>query len=115
MGHGRRTWAVLGEMLELGAESIPEHEALGRLAVRLNVSRLVAVGEGTQPIDSGARQRGLGRRGVDLGPGHRRRLRASRGDSLPRVTWCCSSPAVTRAYGGSEIVSSTITGSEVPS
>jgi len=58
MGKGRRTWAVLGEMLELGPGSITEHEALGRLAVRLNVSRLVAVGKGTQPIDNGARDEG---------------------------------------------------------
>jgi len=58
MGQGRRTWAVLGEMRELGPVSITEHDALGRLAVRLNVSRLVAVGEGTQPIDSGARHEG---------------------------------------------------------
>jgi len=55
MGHGRRTWAVLGEMLELGPESVAEHDALGRLAVRLGVSHLVAVGQGTRPIDSGAR------------------------------------------------------------
>jgi len=60
MGRGRRTWAVLGEMRELGRESAGEHEALGRLAVRLNVSRLVAVGEGTQPIDSGARAEAAG-------------------------------------------------------
>src|SRR5680860_336227 len=33
---GRRTWAVLGEMRELGPGSTAEHEALGRLAVRLN-------------------------------------------------------------------------------
>ncbi len=58
MGQGRRTWAVLGEMRELGPESITEHDALGRLAVRLNVTRLVAVGQGTQPIDSGARHEG---------------------------------------------------------
>ena len=41
---GRRTWAVLGEMAELGDESLAEHDAVGRLAVRLNVSKLVAVG-----------------------------------------------------------------------
>jgi UDP-N-acetylmuramoyl-tripeptide--D-alanyl-D-alanine ligase len=58
MGHGRRTWAVLGEMRELGPESITAHDALGRLAVHLNVSRLVAVGQGTQSIDSGARSGG---------------------------------------------------------
>lgn len=44
MGRGRRTWAVLGEMAELGEESLAEHDAVGRLAVRLNVSKLVAVG-----------------------------------------------------------------------
>jgi UDP-N-acetylmuramoyl-tripeptide--D-alanyl-D-alanine ligase len=58
MGHGRRTWAVLGEMLELGDESIAEHDALGRVAVRLNISRLVAVGEGAKPIDTAARHEG---------------------------------------------------------
>jgi UDP-N-acetylmuramoyl-tripeptide--D-alanyl-D-alanine ligase len=58
MGHGRRTWAVLGEMLELGDESVAEHDALGRVAVRLNISRLVAVGEGAKPIDTAARHEG---------------------------------------------------------
>lgn len=41
---GGRTWAVLGAMAELGDASLAEHDAVGRLAVRLNVSRLVAVG-----------------------------------------------------------------------
>jgi UDP-N-acetylmuramoyl-tripeptide--D-alanyl-D-alanine ligase len=54
MGHGRRTWAVLGEMLELGPDSATEHEAVGRLAVRLGVSRVVAVGQGAQPLRDGA-------------------------------------------------------------
>ncbi|MFF3688460.1 UDP-N-acetylmuramoyl-tripeptide--D-alanyl-D-alanine ligase [Streptomyces sp. NPDC002187] len=44
MGKGRRTWAVLGRMAELGDEALAEHDAVGRLAVRLNVSKLVAVG-----------------------------------------------------------------------
>ncbi|MGW7200386.1 UDP-N-acetylmuramoyl-tripeptide--D-alanyl-D-alanine ligase [Streptomyces chryseus] len=44
MGQGRRTWAVLGQMAELGDDSLAEHDAVGRLAVRLNVSKLVAVG-----------------------------------------------------------------------
>jgi len=46
----RRTWAVLGEMLELGAESRAEHEAIGRLAVGLGVDRLLVVGEGARPV-----------------------------------------------------------------
>ncbi|WP_409057228.1 UDP-N-acetylmuramoyl-tripeptide--D-alanyl-D-alanine ligase [Streptomyces sp. SYP-A7185] len=44
MAKGRRTWAVLGHMAELGDEGLAEHDAVGRLAVRLNVSKLVAVG-----------------------------------------------------------------------
>ncbi|MYW66245.1 UDP-N-acetylmuramoyl-tripeptide--D-alanyl-D-alanine ligase [Streptomyces sp. SID8379] len=44
MGKGRRTWAVLGQMAELGDDALAEHDAVGRLAVRLNVSKLVAVG-----------------------------------------------------------------------
>ncbi|GHG41534.1 UDP-N-acetylmuramoyl-tripeptide--D-alanyl-D-alanine ligase [Sinomonas cellulolyticus] len=44
LGRGRRTWAVLGAMLELGEESIPAHTAVGTLVVRLNIDRLVVVG-----------------------------------------------------------------------
>jgi len=40
----RRTVAVLGEMRELGETSVPEHEEIGRTAVRLGVARLVVVG-----------------------------------------------------------------------
>ena len=39
-----RTVAVLGEMAELGADAADEHDAIGRLAVRLDISRLIAVG-----------------------------------------------------------------------
>jgi UDP-N-acetylmuramoyl-tripeptide--D-alanyl-D-alanine ligase len=58
MGRGRRTWAVLGSMLELGDESVAEHDAIGRLAVRLNISRLVVVGETARPMASGAQHEG---------------------------------------------------------
>ncbi|MGI9162582.1 MAG: UDP-N-acetylmuramoyl-tripeptide--D-alanyl-D-alanine ligase [Mycobacterium sp.] len=44
--NGRRSWAVLGEMGELGEDSITEHDRIGRLAVRLDISRLVVVGTG---------------------------------------------------------------------
>ncbi|MDR7084053.1 UDP-N-acetylmuramoyl-tripeptide--D-alanyl-D-alanine ligase [Arthrobacter ginsengisoli] len=44
LGRGRRTWAVLGAMLELGDDSIREHIAVGTQVVRLNISRLVVVG-----------------------------------------------------------------------
>ncbi len=45
-GETRRSWAVLGEMAELGDDAISEHDRIGRLAVRLDVSRLVVVGTG---------------------------------------------------------------------
>ncbi|MET4049184.1 MULTISPECIES: UDP-N-acetylmuramoyl-tripeptide--D-alanyl-D-alanine ligase [unclassified Rhodococcus (in: high G+C Gram-positive bacteria)] len=55
-GPRRRTWAVLGEMGELGPESVIEHDAIGRLAVRLDVSRLVIVDSGrpTRALHQGA-------------------------------------------------------------
>ncbi|KMO75057.1 UDP-N-acetylmuramoyl-tripeptide--D-alanyl-D-alanine ligase [Mycolicibacterium chlorophenolicum] len=46
MGREGRTWAVLGEMAELGDDAISEHDRIGRLAVRLDVSRLIVVGTG---------------------------------------------------------------------
>jgi UDP-N-acetylmuramoyl-tripeptide--D-alanyl-D-alanine ligase len=45
-GQQRRSWAVLGEMAELGDDALIEHDRIGRLAVRLDVSRLVVVGTG---------------------------------------------------------------------
>ena len=54
LGRGRRTWAVLGEMLELGEESVLAHDALGRVAVRLNISKLLVVGDGAKALHTGA-------------------------------------------------------------
>jgi len=54
VGRGRRTWAVLGEMRELGADTVAEHDAIGRLAVRLDVNRLVVVGSGARTMFLGA-------------------------------------------------------------
>ena len=53
-----RTFAVLGEMKELGDESVSAHDQLGRLAVRLNVGQVIAVGEGARPIHMGAAHEG---------------------------------------------------------
>ena len=58
MANGRRTWAVLGEMRELGDDALLEHDAIGRLAVRLDVSRLVCVGEGTRVMHLAASNEG---------------------------------------------------------
>ncbi|MFP5314242.1 MAG: UDP-N-acetylmuramoyl-tripeptide--D-alanyl-D-alanine ligase [Actinomycetes bacterium] len=54
LGRGRRTWAVLGEMLELGDDSVSAHDGLGRVAVRLNISKLLVVGDGAKAIHTGA-------------------------------------------------------------
>lgn len=42
---GQRTIAVLGEMSELGEFSGEEHDRIGLLAVRLNISQLLVVGQ----------------------------------------------------------------------
>lgn len=55
---GSRTIAVLGEMAELGEFSAMEHDAIGRLAVRLNINQLVVVGERAKLIHLGAAQEG---------------------------------------------------------
>jgi UDP-N-acetylmuramoyl-tripeptide--D-alanyl-D-alanine ligase len=59
MAAGRPTWAVLGEMRELGTSSAAEHEAIGRLVVGLGISNLLCVGEGTAAMDLGARDETL--------------------------------------------------------
>jgi len=44
MTGGGRSWAVLGEMGELGAHAAAAHSAVARLAVELGVQRVLAVG-----------------------------------------------------------------------
>jgi UDP-N-acetylmuramoyl-tripeptide--D-alanyl-D-alanine ligase len=44
MAGGRRTWAVLGGMGELGDSAVDEHVRVGQLVVRLGIDRLVTVG-----------------------------------------------------------------------
>lgn len=55
---GRHTVAVLGEMAELGSASREQHDAIGRLVVRLNIDQLVVVGAGAKLIHMGAEQEG---------------------------------------------------------
>ena len=55
---GKRTVAVMGEMAELGQFSAVEHDAIGRIAVRLNLSQVVVVGLGAKLIHMGASQEG---------------------------------------------------------
>ena len=73
-GRARRSLAVLGEMAELGEDAISEHDRIGRLAVRLDVSRLVVVGTGRS--ERHAPRRGHG--GLVGGEGRHRRRRRRR-------------------------------------
>jgi UDP-N-acetylmuramoyl-tripeptide--D-alanyl-D-alanine ligase len=100
MAGGRRTWAVLGEMRELGEASTAEHDALGRLAVRLDVNRLLAVGPAARMVHLGAAHEGswadeaawvpdieaaLGLLHAQLRPGDVVLVKASRAAGLERL------------------------------
>src|SRR6478672_7509083 len=95
-----RTLAVLGEMAELGADAADEHDAIGRLAVRLDISRLIAVGAAARPMAHGAALEGswdgestwvadsdaaLTLLQTELRPGDVVLVKASRAASLERI------------------------------
>jgi UDP-N-acetylmuramoyl-tripeptide--D-alanyl-D-alanine ligase len=97
---GARSYAVLGPMAELGPDAAAEHDAIGRLAVRLDVSQLIAVGEDARPIQHGAALEGswdgesrwvpdvdaaLAVLRAELRPGDVVLVKASRAASLERV------------------------------
>ncbi len=56
---GRRRWAVLGEMAELGSDSGQAHEEVGAAAVKAGVDRLIVVGDRAATIATGALGAGL--------------------------------------------------------
>lgn len=47
---GRRTWAVLGDMVDLGAQTEEEHRRIGKVVVETKPSRLVVVGPASRWI-----------------------------------------------------------------
>ena len=51
---GQRSVAVLGEMAELGEYADDEHDRIGRLAVRLNIGKLIVVGHRARHIHNAA-------------------------------------------------------------
>ena len=55
---GKKTVAVMGEMAELGEFAAHEHDAIGRIAVRLNLGQVVVVGKAAKLIHMGASQEG---------------------------------------------------------
>ena len=97
---GGRSIAVLGQMAELGDSSMSEHDAVGRLAVRLDISEVIAVGEAARPIQHGAALEGswngearwvpdvdaaIAVLRAELAPGDVVLVKASRAASLERV------------------------------
>ena len=55
LGQQHNTYAVLGEMLELGESSEGAHVAIGALAAQLGITHVVVVGTGAAPIETGVR------------------------------------------------------------
>jgi len=95
---GRRSWAVLGEMAELGAAAEEEHERIGALAAELGVDRLVAVGAAAPIVRAAVARPGWHGRAVGVpdaaaalaelsgvGPGDVVLVKASRAAGLERV------------------------------
>ena len=106
-GEGRRTWAVLGTMLELGDESDALHAEVGAEVVARDVDELVVVGGRRRPSRTACARGGPGRHPA-VAPAPARRAGSSPTPTPPRrccatscgrVTWCCSSRAATRVYG----------------
>jgi UDP-N-acetylmuramoyl-tripeptide--D-alanyl-D-alanine ligase len=97
---GRRSWAVLGMMGELGDAHVTAHDEIGRLVVRLDINRLVVVGDQARPLHQGANLEGSwGEESVlvpdvdaaiallrtQLGPGDVVLVKASKSEALWRV------------------------------
>jgi len=87
VGGGRRTWAVLGPMRELGPESAAAHEGVALLAKELGVDELVTVdspeyGAG-RPVADAAQATAL--LAAELAPGDVVLVKASRAAGLDRV------------------------------
>jgi UDP-N-acetylmuramoyl-tripeptide--D-alanyl-D-alanine ligase len=114
---GARSFAVLGQMAELGTSEQAEHDAIGRLAVRLSIARVIAVGEPARPIQHGAALEGSWDGEADwvpdaeaavralreqLRPGDVVLVKASRAASLERVALAIAEDAGAGPAGSSK-------------
>ena len=65
---GKRSVAVLGDMLELGTDSPALHRSVGGYLADKRIDRLFTVGLGGEQIAVGARQRGMSRQSISQNP-----------------------------------------------
>jgi len=56
---GNKKIAVLGDMLELGAYSEEAHQDIGKYLAKLEINKLITVGECSRDIDRGAKEAGM--------------------------------------------------------
>ncbi len=79
----RPTWAILGQMHELGASSAQAHQLIGRLVAQCRLDHLLVIGSGAAEILNGARDVGM----VDVRfmPDMRAALEVLRGEIEPRA------------------------------
>jgi UDP-N-acetylmuramoyl-tripeptide--D-alanyl-D-alanine ligase len=100
MARGRRSWAVLGAMGELGAAAEAEHRAVGRLATELGVDRVLVVGAEAAAITDGVPgalyehdvDSAVERLRAELRPEDVVLVKASRSAGLERVALALSEP-----------------------
>lgn len=64
VGPSRHRYAVLGDMLELGAETEARHEAVGQSVAEHKISALITVGERARTIARSAREHGMAPEGI---------------------------------------------------
>jgi UDP-N-acetylmuramoyl-tripeptide--D-alanyl-D-alanine ligase len=58
-GENTYKYAVLGDMLELGASSIAAHEEVGHTVAKNKIDKLIVVGERSRDIARGAKDAGM--------------------------------------------------------
>ena len=85
-GRGKKI-AVLGDMFELGKQSVKEHRQLGRLAAQARIDRLYLLGDQAGTVRRGALRAGMKAHQVTVGADHddlatRLRQQVKRGDWL---------------------------------
>ena len=66
LGNGKRTFAVLGDMRELGSEERRYHRDIGAHVAKKGVTHLIACGELSSSIGEGAKQAGMSPSGIDM-------------------------------------------------